>query len=105
QYAGERLPDGDRRATAPVYPASVGGTAHLRRHLVEGQVERPHLVLGTRLGTYHRTLREGGQLHMGRSLVLSRIGFAVDLDVHPHYPMVMLLQPGQLLCRVGAEPV
>jgi hypothetical protein len=88
-----------------VHPAPVGGATHLRGHLVDREVERAHLVIGGRLGADHRALGEGGQLDVHGFVVLARVGFAVDLDVHPDDPVIVFLQLRQLLTHVLPEPV
>ena len=90
---------------AVVDPAAVGGAAHLRGHLVEGQVERGHLVLGGGLGPDHRSLGERGQLDAYGAVVLARVALVLDLDLDPDDPVVVLLEPGELLLDVTAEPV
>ncbi len=42
---------------------------------------------------------------MNRLVVLTRVGFAVDLDVDPDDPVIVLLQLRQLLLDVLPEPV
>ena len=90
---------------AVVDPPPVGGPPHLRGHLVEGEVERGHLVDGRRLGADHRTLGERRELDSDGAVTLARVGFAVHLDLHPHDAVVVLLEPGQLLLDVAAIPV
>ena len=85
---------------AVVDAAPVGGPAHLRGHLVQGEVERAHLVLGGGLGPDHRALGERRELHLDRPVVLSGVALALDLDLHPDDPMVVLLEPGELLLDV-----
>ena len=101
--ARERLAHRDRCLAAAVHAPSVGGSLHLARHLVQRQVEGGHLVVGRRLGADDRALREGGQLHVHGAVVLSGVGFAVDLHVDPHDPVVVLLELRQLLRAVGPE--
>ena len=64
-----------------------------------------HLVVGGRLGPDHRALGERGQLEVHRLVVLPRVGLAVDLDVDPDDPVIVLLQLRQLLTHVLPEPV
>jgi hypothetical protein len=103
-HAGQGLAHRGRRTTA-VDPAAVGGLAHLGGHLVERHVEGAHLVLGRGFRPDHRTLREGCQLHLDGTVVLSRVAFALHLDLDPHDPVIVLLQPGELLGHVGSKPV
>ena len=99
---GQRLADRDRRTAAVVDAAAVGGAAHLGGHLVERQVEGTHLVVGGGLGPDHRALGERRELHVDGLVVLAGVGLAVDLDVDPDDPVVVLLELGQLLR--GSDP-
>ena len=90
---------------AAVDSAAVGGAAHLRGHLVDGEVEGAHLVLGRGLGPDHRPLGERSQLHLHGAVVLSRVAFVLDLDLHPDDPVIVLLESGQLLGDVAAKPL
>ena len=101
----EGLSDGDRGVASVVDPPPVGCPPHLRGHLVQGQVEGAHLVVGRGLRPDDRALGEGGQLYVDCLVVLSWIGFAFDLHVHPDDPVVVLLEFGQLLRCVLAKPV
>ena len=91
--------------SAVVDAPPVGGAAHLRGHLVEGEVERGHLVGGARLGPDHGPLRERGQLEPYGAVALARVALVLDLDLHPDDPVVVLLEPGQLLLDVTAKPI
>ena len=73
--------------------APVGGAAHLRGHLVQCEVERRHLVSGTGFGPDHRALGKCGQLQTYGAVGLARVALTLDLDVHPHDPVVVLLEP------------
>jgi hypothetical protein len=90
---------------AAVHPAAVRRAAHLGSHLVEGEVERTHLVRGGGLGPDHGPLREGCQLHPDGSIVLARIALVLDLDLDLDDAMVVLLESGQLLLDVTPEPI
>ena len=96
---------GDAVVLVLVLAAAVGGPAHLRRHLVERQVEGAHLVLGGGLGPDDRTLGEGRQLDADGAVGLARVAFVLDLHLDADDPMVVLLEPGELLGDVTAEAV
>jgi hypothetical protein len=95
----------DVLVAALVHTPPVCGAAHLRLHLVEGEVERAHLVLGGCFGADHRPLGEGGELHLGRAIVLARVLLELHLNLDPHDAVVVLLQTGELLRDVFAKPV
>ena len=102
---GQRLADGDRGVTAAVDAAPVGGSAHLRLHLVEREVEGTHLVLGRGLGPDDRALGEGRQLDLRRPIVLARVLLELHLHLDPDDPVIMLLQTGEFLRDMFAEPI
>ena len=104
-HAGQRLADGHVVVAALVDATPVGGAAHLRLHLVEGEVERAHLVLGGRLGADHRALGERRELDLGRAVVLARVLLELHLHLDPHDAVVVLLQTGELLRDMFAEPI
>ena len=89
---------------APVVDtAPVGGPPHLRGHLVQREVERRHLVGGAGLGPDHRSLGERRELDAYGAVVLARIAFVLDLDLNPDDPVVVLLEPSELVLHVLAE--
>src|SRR6185295_14147377 len=45
------------------------------------------------------------QLDAYGALALARVRFAVDLDLHPHDAVIVLLESGELLLDVAAIPV
>ena len=47
----------------------------------------------------------GKTFHAGGSIVLTRVPLALHLDLDPHDPVIVLLQAGELLRDVLAEPV
>ena len=103
--AGQGLADAHVRVASLVDAAPVGGAAHLGLHLVEGEVERTHLVLGGRLGPDHRSLGEGGELDLGRTVVLAGVLLELHLHLDAHDPVVVLLQTCELLRDMFAEPI
>jgi hypothetical protein len=90
---------------AAVHPAPICGAAHLRGHLVEGEVQGCHLVHGGRLGPDHRSLRERGELESYGAVVLARVALTLDLDLDPHDAVVVLLESRQLLGDVTPESI
>ena len=65
----------------------------------------PILSVGGGLGADHGATGEGGELDPHGTIVLAGVALLLDLDVHPHDAMIVLLQPGQLLRYVTAEPI
>ena len=96
---------GDAVVLVLVLAATVGRASHLGGHLVEGQVEGAHLVLGGRLGPDDRTLGEGGQLEADGAVGLTWVALVLDLHLDADDPMVVLLEPGELLGDMTAEAV
>ena len=91
----------DRGVPPAVHALAVGGPAHLGGHLVQGQVQGGHLVLGGGLGPDHRALGERGQLDADGSVGLAGVALLLDLDLDPDDAMVVLLQSGELLLDVA----
>ena len=102
--AASAAADRDRGVSAAVHPATVGGAPHLGGHLVQRQVEGGHLVVGGGLGPDHRALGERSELDADGTVGLARVAFLLDLDLDADHPMVVLLQPGELLLDMLAEP-
>src|SRR4051794_69758 len=100
---GHRSGDRLGRVLAAMDLAAVGGAPHLRRHLVQREVERSHLVLGGCLGPQDRSLRLRGQLDPYLALRLSGVALSLQQHLDPDDPMVVLLEARELVLHVLAK--
>jgi hypothetical protein len=83
----------------------VVGLAGLGTESFDSLVESRHLVLGGGLGTYDRALTADRDLYRNCLAGLSGIGLLGYLDVDPDDSLVVLLELGELLFDMTAEPV
>src|SRR5262245_12978877 len=84
---------------------AVVGTPHLGGHLVHGQVEGAHLVDGRGLGPDHRPLGVRRELDAYGPVCLARVALVLDLYLYPHDPVVVLLQPSELVGDMVSEAI
>jgi hypothetical protein len=88
---------------ATVHLSTVGRAPHLGGHLVQGEVQGCHLVLGRGLGADDRSPGLRGQLDTYGPLRIPRSRLPLDEHVDPDDPVVVLLQPSELLLDVIAK--
>ena len=86
-----------------VHASAVRRATHLGSHLVEGEVERTHLVRGSGLSA--RITGPSRRPSVHRRLGRSGIALIFDLDLDLDDAMVVLLESGQLLLDVTPEPI
>src|SRR5699024_5456269 len=65
-----------------------------------GEVQGTHLVVGGCLGPDHRPLGDRRELDLDGTVLLPGVALPGDLDIDPDDPMVVLLQPGELLLHM-----
>src|SRR3712207_8096936 len=68
-------------------------------------IQRPPRPTHYPYTTLFRSLGERRELEPYGALLLSRVALVLDLDLDPDDPVVVLLQPQQLLLHMAAEPL
>ncbi len=88
-----------------MHPAAVCGLAHLGCQPFDDLVKSGQLVFSRGLGANHRALAANRDLHPGRLVGKPRVQLPRNLHIDPNDAMVVLLQLGQFLLDLPAEPV